>query len=642
MNEVSSGEPWGPFFTNSAEPCFVIGVEGDDFILCDVNSAWERSTGLKGQATVGQSATNHLPEPFAALARQRLLECTTSGHAHEYEEQIAFPTGLRVWRTKFCPLHAAGRVTHIIAFARDITEEVHAVEALRESEARFRRLSDNAQDIIYRLHTKPEFGIEYVGRSIQRLTGYSPEEYYANSELWKQIIHPEDRAKVEQYVAHPTEHPPLLRFVHKNGAVGWLESRNVLVRDASGQLIALEGISRDVTDRIEREEEHRRLEQKLLETQKLESLGVLAGGIAHDFNNLLTGILGRVGLMRSELQRADPAQEHVEQIERAAVQAADLCRQMLAYSGKGRFLVRRLDLNDLVRETLALIQASINKSAALYVKLDPALPAVNADASQVRQLLMNLVVNASEALVDARGTITIVSRVQHVSERELKHTLFAPDLPEGRYVCLEISDTGAGMGEDTRQRIFDPFYTTKFTGRGLGLPAVLGIVRGHQGAIKVESEQGSGTTFKVYLPAVEGAGERVPRSGSGGTAYRGTGTILIVDDEEIVRSVTGRILRSFGFKVVSAADGIEGLSRFRSHENEVRAVLLDLTMPGLDGEAVFRELRALRHDLPVLLMSGYNEQDAVSRFAGKGLAGFLQKPFTVDQLLEKLRGILPS
>jgi CheY-like chemotaxis protein len=332
----------------------------------------------------------------------------------------------------------------------------------------------------------------------------------------------------------------------------------------------------------------------------------------------------------------------VEQIERAAVRAADLCQQMLAYSGKGRFLITRLDLNELVRESLTLIQASISKSATLNVTLDPALPAMNADASQVRQLLMNLVVNASEALLDDKGTISISSRSQRLTERELKQTLFTPDLPRGEYVCLEISDTGAGMGEDTRVRIFDPFYTTKFTGRGLGLPAVLGIVRGHRGAIRVDSESGQGTRFKLYFPAVAGAGERVASKAKPRSGYRGTGTILVIDDEQIVRSVTGRILQSLGFKVLAATDGEDGLARFKNHAHETVAVLLDLTMPGMDGVAVFQELRNLREDVPVLLMSGYNQQDAVSRFAGKGPAGFLQKPFTLDQLVEKLRSILPA
>ena len=642
MSEVSKREPWGPFFTESDEPCFVIRVQDGEFFLHDVNAAWERSTGLRKEVIIGRPAMTHLPEAFIEVALERLRTIVRSGHPFEDEERLDFPAGSRIWRTKLCPLPAEGAVSYIVCFGRDITDEVKATQALRESDDRFRRLADNARDVIFRYRYHPLPAVcEYVSRATERLTGYAPEEYYRDPELLLRIIHPDDRAKLEHYLENPTEHPQPLRFVHKNGSVIWTESRNVLIRDDEGRVMCVEGIARDVTDRILREEEHRKLEQKLLEAQKLESLGVLAGGVAHDFNNLLTGILGRVSLLRDEIG-ASPSTEHVDQIEHAAVQAAGLCRQMLAYSGKGRFMVRRLDLNDLVRESLALIQASISKSAAISVKLDPELPAVSADASQLRQVLMNLVVNASEALVDGKGTISVATGCQRLSERELKQTLFTPDLPEGRYVSLEISDSGTGMGEDTRVRIFDPFYTTKFTGRGLGLPAVLGIVRGHRGAIKVESEPGRGTTLKLYFPAVEGAGERAPRPGTGAGRYRGTGTILIIDDEEIVRSVTGRILQSFGFKVVSAADGVEGLSLFRSHDDEIVAVLLDLTMPGLDGEAVFRELRAMRQNVPVLLMSGYNEQDAIPRFAGKGLAGFLQKPFTVDQLTEKLRSILPS
>ncbi len=634
MSKERDSEPWGPFFAEALSPCFVVRLEARGFVLAAVNRAWEETTGLTREQAIGRPALDHLPADVRELNEQRLKYCMEQRQVCVYDEQLSFPSGARCWCTTLAPWPRE-QPTAVIGIAQDITERMHSERALRESEARFRRLAENAQDVIYRYRLRPTQAFEYISPVIEQITGYSPDEYYADPELWQRTLHADDSDKFERYSSSPTP----ARWLTKDGRTVWLEARVAQIFDDAGQLVALEGIARDITERKRQEEERRAFEHKLLETQKLESLGVLAGGVAHDFNNLLTGILGRVSLMRGAMPEPTPEREHVDQIEHAAVQAADLCRQMLAYSGKGRFMVRRIDLSELVRDTVPLLQVTISKSAALNLRLAHGLPAISGDAAQLRQLIMNLVSNASEALIDGIGTITITTSSRHATEQDLQDTLLT-HLSEGRYVCIDVSDTGTGMSPETKQRIFDPFYTTKFTGRGLGLPAALGIVRGHQGALKVHSDPGRGTSFKVYLPAVEGAGERLARPHRVSKGYRGSGTILIIDDEEVVRSVTTRILQSFGFKVLSAAEGIEGLTRFRTQMAEISAVLLDLTMPGMDGEAVFRELRTARSDVPVLLMSGYNEQDAIARFAGKGLSGFLQKPFTVEQLIEKLRHVL--
>jgi signal transduction histidine kinase/CheY-like chemotaxis protein len=402
----------------------------------------------------------------------------------------------------------------------------------------------------------------------------------------------------------------------------------------------LAGFAKDITDRVAGERHRGMLESKLLDAQKLESLGILAGGIAHDFNNLLTGILGNVSLMRLELPVSSALCEHIDQIEAVTIRAADLCRQLLAYSGKGRFVVRPLDLTEVVRQTAPLLQLSAGKNATLRLDLSEDLPAVDADATQMRQVLINLVVNAAEALGERAGVIGVSSGLIHAQGEYLRNSFLAPELPEGDYVFVEVSDNGCGMGPDTQAKIFDPFFSTKFIGRGLGLSAVLGIVRGHQGAIKVYSELGRGTTIKLLFPAMSGKSARVPPATTPRAVLQRRGTVLVVDDEDVVRGVAARILGSYGFDTILAEDGREGVARFSERRNEIVAVLMDLTMPQMDGVDAFREIRALDPQVPVLLMSGYNEQDAVMRFAGRGLAGFLQKPFTVEMLRERLMNVL--
>src|SRR6478736_7700613 len=397
----------------------------------------------------------------------------------------------------------------------------------------------------------------------------------------------------------------------------------------------------DITPLVEMEQRRREMDRKLQDTQKLESLGVLAGGIAHDFNNLLTGILGNASLARLELPNHSAMLPHLQQIEQAAHRAADLCQQMLAYSGKGRFVVQQLDLNELVRHTTHLLTISISKKCALQFNLVPGLPPVTADATQLRQIIMNLVINASEAIGEHSGTITVTTSAARVDDNYLATLLHPGDLVPGEYVCLEVSDTGSGMDAATLQRIFEPFFTTKFTGRGLGLAAVHGIVRGHKGAIKVYSEPGRGSTFKLFLPRAEGAAlTAIVAPPPTDTTWRGRGHVLIVDDEEPVRAVAARMLGALGFTTEVAVDGRVAVEQFRRDPTDYALVLLDLTMPHMDGEETFRQLRHLDPTVKVLLMSGYNQQDAVGRFTGKGLAGFVQKPFEIERILIAVRAVL--
>ena len=393
-------------------------------------------------------------------------------------------------------------------------------------------------------------------------------------------------------------------------------------------------------ERVRAEEERQRLEAQIQHAQKLESLGVLAGGIAHDFNNLLTGILGNADLALMDLAPDSPAYASLTEIKATAQRAADLSRQMLAYSGKGSFVIEPIDLNQVVREMGHLMEVSISKKAVLRYELSDDLPAIIGDATQIRQVIMNLITNASDAIGDDEGVISIRSGTEECDHDYLGGCYLNEQLPEGLYVYLEVTDDGCGMDRDTMQRIFDPFFTTKFTGRGLGLASTLGIVRGHHGTVRVKSEPGRGTRFRVLLPASQIRREELARPKVAPQRWSGAGTVLIVDDEEAVREVAARMLEQAGLTVVTAADGREAVEFYRRHADEIGCVLLDLTMPHMSGEETLQELRRIRSDVRVVVSSGYSEQEVVSRFVDKGISGFVQKPYLVSKLVSEVSGAL--
>ncbi len=398
--------------------------------------------------------------------------------------------------------------------------------------------------------------------------------------------------------------------------------------------------ARDISDRVRAEQSRRKLETQLQHAQKLESLGVLAGGIAHDFNNLLTSILGYSDLARDALQPDSTPRSYVDEVVKGARRAAELTQQMLAYSGKGKFVVQPLSLSALVEDMGRLLEVSISKKCVLKYHFVPDLPACEADAAQMRQIIMNLIINASEAIGERSGVIAVSTGVIYCDRAYLSESYLDDNLPEGLYTYLEVADTGCGMSDETKARLFDPFFTTKFTGRGLGLAAVLGIVRGHHGALKVYSELGTGTTFKVLFPATSDPAHPGTDRAEAASSWRGHGIALIVDDEESVRGLARQMLEKMGFTVLTAVDGRDGVEVFRREHERIRLVLLDMTMPHLDGEQSFREMRRIRTGVPTVLSSGYNEQTATNRFAGKGLAAFIQKPYQYQQLVDVVRKAL--
>ena len=413
----------------------------------------------------------------------------------------------------------------------------------------------------------------------------------------------------------------------------------------------LVGLGIDITARKQAEAERLSLQKQVQHAQKLESLGVLAGGIAHDFNNLLMAILGNADLAMDELPPHAPVRGNLDEIEKAAKRAAELSRQMLAYSGKGKFVIVPIDLNEFVEEMAHLLDVSISKKAILKYNFADNLPTFDGDATQIRQIIMNLITNASEAIGNTSGVIALSTGAVDCDREYLDtvdKTLQAgrdEPLSEGMYVYLEVADTGCGMDPETIEKIFDPFFTTKFTGRGLGMAAVQGIVRGHNGAINIYSEPGKGTTFKIFFPASKGSAavsDTADSADKSAPVWTGRGTVLIADDEETVCAVGKQMLERMGFDVLIAGNGLEAVDVFKAHADEIICVLLDLTMPHMDGQQAFEEMRRIRSDVAVILCSGYNEQDATQHFAGKGLAGFVQKPYSMSALREKLIEILPD
>jgi len=473
-------------------------------------------------------------------------------------------------------------------------------------------------------------------------TGYSREEVInrTSQELGTWVDHTDRTRMVEGISHHGTvRNQEVTRRTKDGREIPTLYSGEPL---EIGGRMCLVSVSQDISEIKQAEQHHLKMEKQLQQVQKLESLGVMAGGIAHDFNNMLMGILGNAELARLDLSAESTVNHYLNQIETAAKRLADLTNQLLAYSGRGRFVIKTVNLSRLVTELNELLKTVVSKQAVMRLQLTEDLPAVEADVTQMRQLIMNLITNASDALDDEPGTITVATGSTEVDSAYLAETFIEQELPSGLYVHLEVSDTGMGMDPATRAKIFDPFFTTKFAGRGLGLAAVLGIIRGHQGAIKVYSEPGQGTSVKVLLPASDKSAQAEARPAGVVEDMSDPAFVLLVDDDEMVRAVTRLALEKMGCRVITAADGVEGVDTFKEHWEELDLVILDLTMPRLSGEEVFGQLRRIKPQVRVLLSSGYNEAETTNRFAGKGLAGFIQKPYTPSELRRKLQEIMPE
>ncbi len=445
---------------------------------------------------------------------------------------------------------------------------------------------------------------------------------------------------------------PLIYAGKAIGLVGFA-SRDKRILVDHNKVNLLEMVGHTLASAVEHkraQETLRNLEAQMRHAQKLESLGVLAGGIAHDFNNLLMGVLGNAGVALNELTTKSPARLAIRRIEKIAQHAADLTNQLLAYSGRGKFFVEVLNLSESVEDMVELLETVISKRHSLRTNFATDLPAVEGDPAQLSQVIMNLITNASEAIGDMSGVITLSTGLIAADREFLSDAYLGGEMREGVYAYMRVTDSGCGMNEETLSRIFDPFFTTKFTGRGLGLAAVLGIVRGHKGTVKVSSLKGQGTTFTVLFPCSDKQEEYRSRrvetelpEDEVFTLKQQTGTVLVVDDEDSVRSVVAQLLQQFGFTVLTACDGSTAIEVFESARNDIDAVIVDMTMPDIDGQQVCDAVTKMRSDVRVILTSGYSEQEVAKEFStDERYRRFIQKPFRPQTLVKSLFEMLKS
>jgi PAS domain S-box-containing protein len=589
---------------------------------------------------VGQPVTDVLPADAMGVITEAIDDAERTGAHYGSVYALDLAGGRRWFELSVSRRGAAGASDRsFVALARDVTLQHVAEDALRASEAMNRLLVEGAGAGI--AFFDPTGTILHVNAIGAALAGGAPAEFIGRSVHGAKAAFDVTvfAARLEEVVrtGEPREFEDKVRL---SGARRWFLSKWQPLRDRDGSLTGVQVIALDITARRQADERERGLAEKLQQTQKLESLGVLAGGIAHDFNNLLSGILGNADLALLELPSGSAARHPLEQVLAGARRAADLTKQMLAYSGRGRFVVETIELPQLVKEMGSLLEVSISKKNVLRYEFAGGVPAVDVDVAQIRQVVMNLILNAAEAIGDASGVIAVRVGATDCDAKALGEYVLGETLAAGTYVYVEVADSGSGMTPEVRDRIFEPFFSTKFAGRGLGLAAVLGIVRGHRGALRIDSQPGHGTTFRVLLPASVRSAPADARRVSGPHPWRATGAVLVVDDEETVLATSRRMLQRMGFEVLAAGGGRRALQLLHERGGQVRAVLLDLTMPDMDGEQTCAEMRRHWPALPVIVSSGYTEHEVLPRFAEHQHVTFVQKPYGYDTLVHAMRAVL--
>ncbi len=520
-----------------------------------------------------------------------------------------------------------------------IAERKRTEEALRESEERYRRITEAVTDYIFTVRIEDGHTVETVhGAACVAVTGYTPEEFASDPYLWFRMVHEEDRAAVQEPARRillgqdvpPIEH----RILRKDGVIRWVSNALVPHYDTQGNLLSYDGLIRDIHKRKEAEEAKAKLEAQLRHAQKMEAIGTLAGGIAHDINNLLMGIQGNVSLMVMVMDSTHPHYERLKKIENQIQSGARLTSHLLGYARKGRYQVKPINLNQLVSET-SYTFGRTRKEITIHRELAEDLFAIEADQGQIEQVLLNLFVNAGDAMP---GGGDLFLKTMNTTHNDMKGRLYDPK--PGNYVLLRVTDTGTGMDEKTMERIFDPFFTTKEMGRGtgLGLASAYGIVKSHGGYIDVDSIQGQGATFSIYLPASKRGVQKSVKIAE--RLIKGTGTVLLVDDEEIILEVGRELLEAIGYRVVTAKDGKEAVELYEKNRDEIDIVFLDIVMPNMGGGEAYDRMKEINPDVKVLLLSGYSINGGAREILKRGCDGFIQKPFDMKGLSQSIRNIL--
>lgn len=509
----------------------------------------------------------------------------------------------------------------------------------KEEDAKFRLMFERSADAILLLDTGANLFVEYNQATLDMLRCTRAELSALHPSKLSPPRQPDGRESFEK--ANEMIETAIREGSHRFEWIHCSPHRDDFPVEVLLTPLPLGGMStvvvtwRDITDR-------RRSEEALRQAQRLESLAVLAGGIAHDFNNLLTAMFGHLRVAH-QLTGDPRVHSHLDSVEQAVSKAADLTRQLLVYGGTATFAVAPIDLGVLVAEMTELLRVSISKQVRVACEVAQQLPAIEADRAQLQQVVMNLITNAGEAIGDAEGAVSIRVAPVQLDAARVKRDFVGQDLQPGPMVMIEVTDTGCGMTPDVRDRIFDPFFSTKQSGRGLGLAALRGILRSHRAGVHVESEPGRGTTFAVFFPASPLVAVRPVHDSWG--QRTGAGTVLVVDDEANVRKSVGALFGRLGFFVIEASGGVEAIETFRARRAEIRWVFMDLTMPRMDGHATFLELRKIDPSVVVVLSSGWTEEDVRRRFTGQPPSGFLPKPFDMDELgglLDRLHLLTPA
>jgi PAS domain S-box-containing protein len=582
----------------------------------------------------GQEIAEALGKAGFERVRERMTRAL-AGEQVEFEEHFRYADRERDVHLNYIPDRAPdGTVRGVVAVVQDVTERNRAERALRDSEERFRRMVEIAAEGIWIVDTMGR--TSFVNDRMASILGYSKDEMLGR--ICFHFLDPEERARaLRQFRGskNSSSEPQEYRFRRKDGAIVWLDITGSPMRDDSGATTGVLAMCTDVTER-------KRDEQRLRQTQKLESLGILAGGVAHDFNNLLAGIMGNASLVLGTLEPGSRPRERLQAVITASERAAQLTRHLLTYAGKDQGKLQPLDLAAAARELLPLLTASIPKLVQLSWAAEEDTPLVQADPAQLQQVMMNLVINAGESIPERTpGEVNVAVR-RHTLQPEDYRDAVVPIEAGGRdYVSFTVTDNGAGMDAATQARIFDPFFTTKFHGRGLGLAAVLGIVKAHKGTITVRTAPGQGSAFTVLLPASQANAQRVDVITPPAAAKRATGigAILFVDDDPALRAFAQQALEEQGYRVLLAHNGRHAIGILTAHP-EIRAVVLDLAMPVMGGDTAGPIMRSLRRDVPIILSSGYSESDALERIGEEAAAAFLEKPYRADVLVLKVEEAL--
>ncbi|MEQ8222608.1 MAG: response regulator [Candidatus Eremiobacterota bacterium] len=519
----------------------------------------------------------------------------------------------------------------------------HRMEkALKESEERLNMALSGTGLWDWNIET----GMIYFSRMYHTMLGYEPDEIPPSYDIWKSLIHPQEIEKFEDSINDILENKKEFyeieyRMKTKAGEWKWILSRGkVGERNDKNTPVRIIGTHTDITEKKKSEEENKKIEERIRSIQKHESLGKMAGGIAHGFNNILASILGYAEISIMESPPDSPIRYYLQKIQKATHRGSDITKQMLSYTGHGKVTMEEIDLSSLIEEMHQFIEISTSNRCNITYAIDENLPVIQGDAGQIRQVIMNLLMNASEAIENNSGTVTLKTGKISCDEAYLCKNYPEEHLLPGTYLYLDVSDTGCGIPEEIQSKIFDPFFTTKFLGRGLGLAAVHGIVRVHRGAIKVLSRKGEGTTMRLLFPALRYLqGKEKEKDLSVPEVYTGGKTVLVIDDSEDICTVAGKLLGKAGFTVMTASNGLEGLEIFRARCEDISLIILDVAMPVMSGDKVFKELKLIKKEVPVIITSGYNEAHAMSRFGKTEIAGFIQKPYRGQDLIEMAKSL---